>query len=749
MPTSSSIPFLVLLIGAGSGSSKPTSTKAQDDILRGRPEGFQGVFETGIEYQKFARALERLQRQRKGTNINIDFMTILPEFDSLCATRAEQFERRKDSDADYLAFGALDEYNLWKSESHTWILLETLASAFDRKVPLTNKGADASEWSDQDLIDHLGQTDNSFKHYSAVKLWLEIIAPPFTPCIMTKVYTPQSALRPSLSFGAKPTPSKTEYQDPDATTRDNFKPSESNQHIEHDLLKTVWEYIRRGQIQEARKACIKAGEPWRADSISGGELYSVSPAFVDPVYDQGQDPVGNKTRSLWKGTCYALSKEATADQYERAIYGALCGDILSVLPVCSSWEDHAWAQYNALVETMIEVRLAQFDRGGRSKALPLPPTRIAAAKDIFSTLANSNSQAVKDASKDLFKSIQTSIILNETDQLLVKMANDAKASSTTGTSLRPHMLRFMAHFVLLLRSRSMTVPQEAGDYFVKTYVDYLISKKLYDLAPLYASFLPVDLQVEICSSYLKTIDGPKKERQKHLIPIQQNELDLHRILKATVNALLDQSRQELENVGDYRANMEGSISAPITDQEKANIRALEWLSFDQAQYEECLHHSNYLTRKYLPRLMFEEWKDAMKTKPAKDASRPKILNWELDVKNRVQKAIVEVESLLQSRWLFDCILPGDTMRNQELKRLRQIYISELVMNLHQMFYESRVVVPGYLEKSVDVSNLVASEAAGAPLYKELQDSDRLNEFLDHVRLSSIELIRAGRSPFAY
>ncbi|KAI8360406.1 nuclear pore protein 84/107 [Mortierella sp. GBAus27b] len=612
---------------------------------------------------------------------------------------------------------------------------------------------------------------------------------------MTKVYTPQSALRPSLSFGAKPTPSKTEYQDPDATTRDNFKPSESNQHIEHDLLKTVWEYIRRGQIQEARKACIKAGEPWRADSISGGELYSVSPAFVDPVYDQGQDPVGNKTRSLWKGTCYALSKEATADQYERAIYGALCGDILSVLPVCSSWEDHAWAQYNALVETMIEVRLAQFDRGGRSKALPLPPTRIAAAKDIFSTLANSNSQAVKDASKDLFKSIQTSIILNETDQLLVKMANDAKASSTTGTSLRPHMLRFMAHFVLLLRSRSMTVPQEAGDYFVKTYVDYLISKKLYDLAPLYASFLPVDLQVEICSSYLKTIDGPKKERQKHLIPIQQNELDLHRILKATVNALLDQSRQELENVGDYRANMEGSISAPITDQEKANIRALEWLSFDQAQYEECLHHSNYLTRKYLlqgrlntalalfkslpsdvvqhdvhhssptslsishehlyyadlfkARLMFEEWKDAMKTKPAKDASRPKILNWELDVKNRVQKAIVEVESLLQSRWLFDCILPGDTMRNQELKRLRQIYISELVMNLHQMFYESRVVVPGYLEKSVDVSNLVASEAAGAPLYKELQDSDRLNEFLDHVRLSSIELIRAGRSPFAY
>lgn len=45
--------------------------------------------------------------------------------------------------------------------------------------------------------------------------------------------------------------------------------------------------------------------------------------------------------------------------------------------------------------------------------------------------------------------------------------------------------------------------------------------------------------------------------------------------------------------------MERSITTPITDQEKANIRALEWLSFEPAQYEECLHRSNYLTRKYL------------------------------------------------------------------------------------------------------------------------------------------------------
>ncbi|KAG0006490.1 hypothetical protein BGZ65_007375 [Modicella reniformis] len=678
-------------IDTGSKSSKKEGqAEALDDILGNRPEGFQEVFETGIEYQKFARALEKLKRHRKGTDSNIDILAILPEFHALCASRAEQFEHRKDSDAGYLAYGALDDFNLWQSETHTWFLLEILADAADRESQPIGKGPDASEWTDRDLIEHLQQTDNTFRHYRAVKYWLELVAPTFAPRIMTKTYMPQSSLRQPFSFANPPSSNKPEYQDPDATTRDKTKLSEINQRIEHDLLKAVWEYIRRGQIEIARNACVKAGEPWRAESISGGELYSVSLAFTDPEYDQQEGPIGNKTRSLWKGTCYALAKETSADQYERAIYGALCGDIPSVLPVCTSWEDHAWAQYNSLVESMIEARLSQFGRGGPSKILPLPTTRTTSAKDIFDGLANSDDHALRNgsvtrnASKDLFNVIQTSIILEETDQLLIKMVRDAKALDGSGTPLRSHMLRFMAHFVLLLRSRSPTVPKEEGDYFIKTYVDYLISKKLYDLAPLYASFLPVNLQVETCSSYLKTIDGPKKERQRHLTAIQQNDLDLHSILKATVDALLDQSKQELELIGDYKANMERSITAPITDQEKASIRALEWLSFDPPQYEECLHRSNYLTRKYLlqgrlntalalykslpsdiaqhdlheptpishehlyyrelfnSRLLFEEWRDTMKTKPGAKAPGSKVLAWELDIKVRFELLLKEL-----------------------------------------------------------------------------------------------------------
>ncbi|KAG0264732.1 Nucleoporin nup84 [Mortierella polycephala] len=755
---------------------------------------FSNRLETGIEYQKFARALERLQRYRKDTAEYLDITSILPEFENLCSTRSQQFEHRKDADAQYHTFGSADEHKLWQSESHTWLLLSTLFSAFEYNKGFDEKGPEAMKWSDHDLIEHLASTDSNFKHHSAVKVWLQIIAPQFTPLIRKKERTrppppPVFAFNTTASI-TTPTP-----QDPDANSREGVKPSDNNQRIEHDLLQTVWQYIRRGQLQKAKDACIKAGEPWRAESIGGGDLYTVSIAFTDPLYDREEGPIGNKTRGLWKGTCYALSKEKTVNQFERAVYGALCGDVASVTPVCSSWEDHAWAQYNALVESMIETRLSQFNRGGPSKALPLPTTKISSAKDIFDSLANGESEDLRNASKDLFRFIQTSIILGQTDQLLSKMTKDAETSGKSGASLRPHMLRFMAHFVLLLRSKGINVPKAEGDYFITKYVEFLISRKLYELAPLYASFLPVDLQVSTCTSYLKTIDGSKKDRQQYLTVIRRNRLDLHRILMATVDALLDVNRTDFEKPEDYQAGLRKSIWAPITNQEKAHIRAFEWLSFDVPQYEDCLHRSNYLTRKYLiqgrlnaasalyrslpsdivqhevhqvtpvsvsithehlyycdlfkARELFEDWREVLLAQPAEDAPQTDRSAWKARLEEKAQLTIVEMESLLRSRWLFDCILPGDTVRNMEMRRIRQIYVSELVMNLHQVYFESRVVVPEYLEKSVEMANLVAAEAAAVPLYKELQENKRLQEFLELVRLSSVELVKEGRSPFAF
>ncbi|OAQ29773.1 nuclear pore protein 84/107 [Linnemannia elongata AG-77] len=775
-------------------NSKPNKVDNDVDMGGQQSERLQEHSDTGVEYQKFARLLETLQRQsnQQGGDVQLDIGRVLPEFDTLCSTRAQQFERRKNAGAGFQVSSTEEEHKLWESESNTWLLLETLFSAFERQKPFVDKGPEALEWSDLDLIEHLHSTDSNFKHHSAVKSWLEVIAPPTNPRVGAKRISPSAKSASSLFSQPATTTAQTNYQDPDATTRDGVKLDEYNQRVEHDLLLAVWEYIRRGQVQKAKDACENAGEPWRAESISGGDLYSVSTAFTDPQYDREEGAIGNKTRGLWKGTCYALAKESTAEQYERAIYGALCGDIPSVLPVCSSWEDHAWVRYNALVESMIENRLSQFNRGGPSKALPIPTTTISSAKDIFDSIDNSDDQKLRNDSKDMFKTIQTSIILGQTDQMLTNMAREARSARKAGAPLRPHMLRFMAHFVLLLRSKKSNVPKADGDFFIKSYVDLLISKQLYDIAPLYASFLPRKLQIETCSSYLKTIDGSKKERLGYLANIRKYGLDLHAILTATVDGLLEKSSSASEE--DIETGVMQSVSAPTTAREAAQIKSLEWLTFETPQYLECLFRSNHLIRQYLAdgrlnaayalytslpldiaesgpmgamptslrrehtyygdlfaaRRMLEKWRSELETRPRKQDTRMAAWKWDVEMKELVTDTSTELENLLRSKWLFDCILPGDNVRAHELRKLRQIYLSEIALNLHEVYFQSRNVIPANLEKSVEMANLIAAERGEeTPLHKELQDNGRLQELLAQIRLSSLELINLGRSPFAY
>jgi hypothetical protein len=92
----------------------------------------------------------------------------------------------------------------------------------------------------------------------------------------------------------------------------------------------------------------------------------------------------------------------------------------------------------------------------------------------------------------------------------------------------------------------------------------------------------------------------------------------------------------------------------------------------------------------------------------------------------------------------------DNVRAHELRKLRQIYLSEITLNLYEVYFQSRDVIPAHLEKSVEIANLVAAERdEETPLHKELQDNGRLQELLANIRVSSLELISLGRTPFAY
>ena len=51
------------------------------------------------------------------------------------------------------------------------------------------------------------------------------------------------------------------------------------------------------------------------------------------------------------------------DQYERAMYAALCGHLKPLLPACSSWYDHLWAHLTVLLDVKREQVRAWWEHG--------------------------------------------------------------------------------------------------------------------------------------------------------------------------------------------------------------------------------------------------------------------------------------------------------------------------------------------------------------------------------------------------
>lgn len=251
--------------------------------------------------------------------------------------------------------------------------------------------------------------------------------------------------------------------DPDAVNRTEAAATANNNrnrrtldmedaNYEKALLRTLFEYVRVGELDQAIDMCRQSDSSWRAASLSGGKLYSDDAlarasrrirrnaqgaesdmAAAEDDDDEDGDPTaerrivqGNIRRRLWKSMCRNLASADHVDPYERALYGAISGDLASVLPVCRSWEDHLWARVNALLEAEIDgilgrsgnyfqsldtTQLQPIESGSRQQQ-SIPQ----AMQDTCNTLLK-DPKLQQDA-KHLFRVAQSWIILNRINDLL-------------------------------------------------------------------------------------------------------------------------------------------------------------------------------------------------------------------------------------------------------------------------------------------------------------------------------------------
>ncbi|KAH9457702.1 hypothetical protein MJO29_004858 [Puccinia striiformis f. sp. tritici] len=489
-------------------------------------------------------------------------------------------------------------------------------------------------------------------------------APPFhsmDPDAPLRASSQQTSLRPqtlqagdTVSFVSDPN-----------TIQEKGELEQLDQEYDRAMVKTLFEYVRAGEMGLALDFCRQCDHPWRAASLAGGQLFhdppladfeNESPFPEDEVLPDAESldaalngsrnlPPYNEVnrsgclnRKLWKSMCLHMSSNKSLPTYEQALYGALAGEISSVLPVCYTWEDHVWCHINSIFEHQVDRILESNQLGYYWTHGALPPSNnneqdasddelITASlqprntdRQIIPQRSNEESQpdiknAMNKAFDKILRSEQTSLAesarnpfhvaqmwlaIDKINDLFTSFADRLRTASEDFTREHlSHLLRFFSHLILFLRSINEKVDSEASNAILRGYVQVLEMENKHNLIAFYVAELQPESGVETYAKYLISL-GPSADlptRRVALLRALEHGLDLSRVACTAVKLTLQEiTRTSVESNREHGLN---KFSHQLTDKQRVLIRSLEWLIIDPVTYPEALIQANSLIRYFL------------------------------------------------------------------------------------------------------------------------------------------------------
>ncbi|KAG5925897.1 hypothetical protein E4U53_003203 [Claviceps sorghi] len=365
------------------------------------------------------------------------------------------------------------------------------------------------------------------------------------------------------------------HLDPDASTRQGRKLEPQDDYFERAIWLGCFEHLRRGSKLEAiREWCQERTEMWRAISMSA------MPMSVDDRQESetGADPA---SLALWRRMCLSLARQGGSDDFERAVYGILSGDIVAVEKVAKTWDDYLFANYNALLRSQIDAYML-------SKCPPEVVSTMAQSFTAFDAVQflgdadhvekrliqtiGSNPRVQAEASEPN-KALQASFIANELDRHLYEQglvitaaANEFSKSRLVRRGLEEDEdrsnvakhkyfdlaqhsgLRIAAHVFVLVSLLNRFEMQESGssqqetradwrfsqENILAAYTDYLRRCKLQELIPLYCSVLNAPRCHEVLSwNIIEESESSKRLTQLKLI--RQAGIDVPTFVETQAN----------------------------------------------------------------------------------------------------------------------------------------------------------------------------------------------------------------------
>lgn len=584
--------------------------------------------------------------------------------------------------------------------------------------------------------------------------------------------------------------------DPDAPFRQGLALHSEDSEDETRLLQCVFTHVRRGQLQKAQQLAIEQGHHWLAAALEGWRPYH------DPNYEgflngscSLQLTEGNAYRDLWKSECWAVAASSGAGTYERAIYAVLCGNLQELLPVCLGWKDHLWARLRVFVDVSIEQELRVATQQVRGME-PLPhgyPTGRGSLEQVFRNLSATPSEQVQKEGESYYHIVQRCIILDDISGLLQEMQD------WSSQALPKHLVRFIAHMVLLLRNAGYVLDDAACNAVLRTYVRDLIDGKQVPLVATYAAALPPREQVGHYARLLLEIKAQDAVyREQCLGWARDAGLDVPAITRTLV---------EHVRTADEEPAPTTAPSLEVLPKDREKITSLDWLLFDEEMRGEAIRQANALMREFVLRgklgaaveafemlpadsvevaaarrqnvdsgaeedareyfcfhaylqahRTFKNWFDRFhhqKPQPLSEAPTGAKFSERVAYEHKVRshsaemdlwKKAVAAQANEVSKSIYNVLLfvdggwmvdrrGGDEVRREQLVALRKLCIPALTFLLHEALHKS-----GMLRECLEIADVIVSERH--KLYAEFSRQE-LHTLLSMIRESSIMLLQSG------
>ncbi|KAJ2875026.1 Nucleoporin nup84 [Coemansia aciculifera] len=494
----------------------------------------------------------------------------------------------------------------WKTESSTWELVERLyklraqahAEAQDDDMSDGDSERALAASTDYVAVQELMGRSNVLTEYVEVKRWLEETAPEFQAVETRKGYLFYTR-RSIAGRGARDSRIVTEA-DPDATSRQQRELAAEDAEYSAGLVRTLYEYVRRGRVNNAIELCVESDEAWRAATLKGSLIWR------DPVLEPSDIPgsrpphtAGNINRALWKHACAALAADEANDAYERALYAALSGRVDEVALVCDGWDDYLWAHVNSLIETHVDRAIADsalLYTPAQTTALGHVPSRYASARDlshVLDALASHDSPALRLAAAEPFRRLQAAVIVDNFPAYLNDYAQHLSAAEPADTDA--DLLRVVVHIALFLRCLGFALPSDAVAAVLDVYIGLLISDNR-DLVAVYVAHLPPTRQTEAYAQFLRSVNDPAPVRVQLLMLAATHGLDADAIAKRTAQLVLEKHSAHWPSTAAY---VLAEPIEPTSDAESEKIRAIEWITAFPRLYDYALVEACNLGRQFL------------------------------------------------------------------------------------------------------------------------------------------------------